>query len=66
MAPATEFEGHRTTLFGHADRLLGSAAETEDIVRAACLRWDRAATAHPGAWPAKVVTNLTATFVAGS
>ncbi len=61
MAPVTEFEPRRTKLFGLAYRLLGSAAEAEDVVQDAYLRWDkadRAAIGHPDAWLAKVVTNL--------
>ncbi len=61
MAPATEFEPRRSKLFGLAYRLLGSAAEAEDVVQDAYLRWDhadRAAIGHPDAWLAKVVTNL--------
>lgn len=48
-------------MFGLAYRLLGSAEEAEDAVQDAYLRWsraDRAAIEQPGAWLAKVVTNL--------
>jgi RNA polymerase sigma-70 factor (ECF subfamily) len=48
-------------MFGLAYRLLGSAEEAEDAVQDAYLRWsgaDRAAIQHPGAWLARVVTNL--------
>lgn len=48
-------------MFGIAYRMLGSAAEAEDIVQDAYLRWasaDRGDIEHPGAWLAKVVTNL--------
>jgi RNA polymerase sigma-70 factor (TIGR02957 family) len=48
-------------MFGLAYRLLGSAAEAEDAVQDAYLRWDRAdgtTITHPDAWLAKVVTNL--------
>ncbi|MFB7368569.1 RNA polymerase sigma-70 factor [Streptomyces sp. NPDC056222] len=58
---AEEFTSHRPRLFGLAYRLLGSAEEAEDAVHDAYLRWsgvDRAAIEHPGAWLAKVVTNL--------
>lgn len=61
MASVTEFEIRRGKLFGLAYRLLGSAAEAEDTVQDAYLRWDRAdraAITHPDAWLAKVVTNL--------
>jgi RNA polymerase sigma-70 factor (TIGR02957 family) len=56
-----EFEAQRGRLFGLAYRLLGSAADAEDIVQDAFLRWhgaDRAAIGSPPAWLAKIVTNL--------
>lgn len=54
-----EFAAHRGRLFGIAYRMLGSAADAEDIVQEAYLRWSRADdVAAPGAWLAKVVTNL--------
>ncbi|MEU6231596.1 RNA polymerase sigma-70 factor [Kitasatospora sp. NPDC047058] len=58
---AEEFTAHRPRLFGLAYRLLGSAEEAEDAVQDAYLRWNgapRASIGHPGAWLAKVVTNL--------
>ncbi|URM92088.1 RNA polymerase sigma-70 factor [Streptomyces sp. MRC013] len=58
---AEEFESHRPRLFGLAYRMLGSAAEAEDVVQDAYLRWSRAdrdRVDRPGAWLAKVVTNL--------
>ncbi|MFD7873507.1 RNA polymerase sigma-70 factor [Streptomyces sp. NPDC059766] len=58
---AEEFTVHRPRLFGLAYRMLGSAEEAEDAVQDAYLRWsgaDRAAIEHPGAWLARVVTNL--------
>jgi len=58
---ADEFEKHRSRLFGLAYRMLGSAADAEDTVQDAYLRFsgaDRAAIERPGAWLAKVVTNL--------
>ncbi|MGW7042659.1 RNA polymerase sigma-70 factor [Streptomyces avermitilis] len=58
---AEEFERHRPRLFGLAYRMLGSAEEAEDTVQDAYLRFSgagRAAVEHPGAWLAKVVTNL--------
>ena len=61
MAPVAEFQTRRGWLFGLAYRLLGSAAEAEDTVQDAFLRWDRAdrtMITHPDAWLAKVVTNL--------
>ncbi|MFF9818576.1 RNA polymerase sigma-70 factor [Streptomyces sp. NPDC014006] len=60
-ALAEEFETHRPRLFGLAYRMLGSAEEAEDTVQDAYLRFsgaDRAGITHPGAWLAKVVTNL--------
>jgi RNA polymerase sigma-70 factor (ECF subfamily) len=56
-----EFEARRGMLFGLAYRLLGSAADAEDVVQDAFLRWhgaDHGAIAAPGAWLARVVTNL--------
>ncbi|WP_055584983.1 RNA polymerase sigma-70 factor [Peterkaempfera griseoplana] len=58
---AAEFQQHRARLLALAYRLLGSAAEAEDAVQEAFLRWDaadRTAIAAPSAWLAKVVTNL--------
>ncbi|MET8130897.1 RNA polymerase sigma-70 factor [Streptomyces sp. NPDC005251] len=58
---ADEFETYRPRLFGLAYRMLGSAAEAEDTVQDAYLRFsgaDRAEVEQPGAWLAKVVTNL--------
>ncbi|OKK15313.1 RNA polymerase subunit sigma-24 [Streptomyces sp. CB00455] len=53
-------------MFGIAYRMLGSAAEAEDTVQEAYLRWssaDRGAIEHPGAWLAKVVTRLCLTHL---
>ncbi|MFD7321712.1 RNA polymerase sigma-70 factor [Streptomyces sp. NPDC059875] len=58
---AEEFTSLRPRMFGLAYRMLGSAEEAEDAVHDAYLRWsgaDRASIEHPGAWLAKVVTNL--------
>jgi len=58
---AQEFETQRPRLFSLAYRMLGSAAEAEDAVQDAYLRWhgaDRAQIAAPGPWLAKVLTNL--------
>lgn len=55
------FESHRGRLFGLAYRMLGSAADAEDVVQDAYLRFrgaDLADIERPGAWLAKVVTNL--------
>ncbi|WP_405761647.1 RNA polymerase sigma-70 factor [Streptomyces sp. NBC_00045] len=56
-----DFEQHRPRMFGIAYRMLGSAAEAEDTVQDAWLRWssaDRGDIEHIGAWLAKVVTHL--------
>ncbi|MCH0542228.1 RNA polymerase sigma-70 factor [Streptomyces sp. MUM 203J] len=48
-------------MFGLAYRMLGSAEEAEDVVQDAFLRWngaDRDGIDRPGAWLAKVITNL--------
>jgi RNA polymerase sigma-70 factor, ECF subfamily len=39
QADATAFEEWRPLLFGIAYRMLGSAADAEDVVQDACLRW---------------------------
>ncbi|MFB9679760.1 RNA polymerase sigma-70 factor [Streptosporangium vulgare] len=55
------FEAERSRMFGLAYRMLGSAAEAEDVVQDAYLRWsgaEREGIGSPGAWLAKVVTNL--------
>ncbi|MDX6742654.1 sigma-70 family RNA polymerase sigma factor [Actinocorallia sp. A-T 12471] len=61
-ALATErFEADRPRLAALAYRLLGSAADAEDAVQDAFLRWqaaDRARIEAPEAWLAKIVTNL--------
>ncbi|MEU6277386.1 RNA polymerase sigma-70 factor [Streptomyces populi] len=60
-SPADEFETYRPRLFGLAYRMLGSAADAEDTVQDAYLRFsgaDRTGIEQPGAWLAKVVTNL--------
>ncbi|WP_282206153.1 RNA polymerase sigma factor SigJ [Kitasatospora fiedleri] len=56
-----EFEHHRQRLFSLAYRMLGSAAEAEDTVQDAYLRWHGAEpgqVAAPGPWLNKVVANL--------
>ncbi len=61
MDGATEFEHLRPVMFGLAYRLLGSAAEAEDAVQDAYLKWagaERGSIESPRAWLAKVVTNL--------
>ncbi|MEV0413204.1 RNA polymerase sigma-70 factor [Streptomyces sp. NPDC050448] len=60
-ARIADFEEHRPRMFGIAYRMLGSAAEAEDTVQDAWLRWssgDRDDIEHPGAWLAKAVTHL--------
>jgi len=59
--PAGEFEEQRARLFGLAYRLLGSAADAEDVVQDTYVRWsgaDQAAIVVPPAWLARVATNL--------
>ncbi|MEZ0067852.1 RNA polymerase sigma-70 factor (ECF subfamily) [Streptacidiphilus sp. MAP12-20] len=55
------FEEHRGTLFGIAYRMLSSAADAEDIVQDAWLKWssvDADAITQPRAYLARTVTNL--------
>ena len=53
------FEELRSYLFSLAYRMLGSAADAEDIVQEAYLRWDRTSDVeHPKAFLSKVVTRL--------
>jgi RNA polymerase sigma-70 factor (ECF subfamily) len=55
------FEANRHRLASLAYRLLGSAADAEDAVQDAFLRWQAAKREHievPEAWLTKVVTNL--------
>jgi RNA polymerase sigma-70 factor (TIGR02957 family) len=59
------FESVRPRLFGIAYRMLGSAAEAEDIVQDAWLRWqgtDRSAVTDPPAFLATATTRLAITF----
>ncbi|MGH3858310.1 sigma-70 family RNA polymerase sigma factor [Actinokineospora sp.] len=60
-ATVERFEANRNRLASLAYRLLGSAADAEDAVQDAFLRWqaaDRARIEVPEAWLTKVVTNL--------
>jgi RNA polymerase sigma-70 factor (ECF subfamily) len=60
-ATVERFEADRDRLASLAYRLLGSAADAEDTVQDAFLRWqaaDRERIAVPEAWLTKVVTNL--------
>jgi RNA polymerase sigma factor (sigma-70 family) len=41
MTTTEVFEGHRSLLYGVAYRILGTAADAEDAVQEAWLRWDR-------------------------
>ena len=59
------FETVRPRLFGIAYRMLGSAAEAEDIVQDAWLRWqgtDRSTVVDPPAFLATATTRLAITF----
>jgi RNA polymerase sigma factor (sigma-70 family) len=60
-ATVERFEANRDRLASLAYRLLGSAADAEDAVQDAFLRWQAADQAYievPEAWLTKVVTNL--------
>jgi RNA polymerase sigma-70 factor (ECF subfamily) len=60
-ATAARFEASRNRLASLAYRLLGSAADAEDTVQDAFLRWqaaDREYVEVPEAWLTKIVTNL--------
>jgi RNA polymerase sigma-70 factor (ECF subfamily) len=60
-ATVERFEASRNRLASLAYRLLGSAADAEDAVQDAFLRWQAADRDHievPEAWLTKVVTNL--------
>lgn len=55
------FDAHRNLLFSVAYRILGSAADAEDAVQDAWLRWsavDRSLVAEPKAYLVRIVTNL--------
>ncbi|MCT7660021.1 RNA polymerase sigma-70 factor [Mycobacterium deserti] len=55
------FADHRNLLFAVAYRLLGSAADAEDVVQDAWFKWsadDRSQVADPKAYLARIVTNL--------
>ncbi|MFI0405739.1 sigma-70 family RNA polymerase sigma factor [Actinomadura sp. 3N508] len=57
----SEFTRTRPRLFGIAYRMLGSAAEAEDVVQDTWLRWqhaDRPAIANPAAYLALITTRL--------
>ncbi|MGW4806950.1 RNA polymerase sigma-70 factor [Kitasatospora sp. NPDC004272] len=55
------FQRHRTLIFSVAYRVLGSAADAEDAVQDAWLKWsaaDRSRVADPRAYLSRIVTNL--------
>ncbi|MGW1535785.1 RNA polymerase sigma-70 factor [Streptomyces aureus] len=55
------FQEYRTLLFSVAYRLLGTAADAEDVVQDAWLKWsaaDRSQVADPKAYLARIVSNL--------
>ena len=59
--PVGQFERQRSRLFGLAYRMLGSAADAEDVVQDVFLRWhgtEPGSVREPSAWLAKVTTNL--------
>ncbi len=58
---AATFEEWRSLLFGIAYRMLGSAADAEDVVQDACIRWmgrKEPAVASPRAYLVTIVTRL--------
>jgi DNA-directed RNA polymerase specialized sigma24 family protein len=55
------FADHRNLLFSVAYRILGSAADAEDVVQDAWFKWsadDRAQVSDPKAYLARIVSNL--------
>ena len=62
MTPATDlFEQHRNLLFSVAYRMLGSAADAEDVVQDSWLRWadvDPGTVEQPKAYLVRIATNL--------
>ena len=59
MGKLAEFTENRPRLFGLAYRMLGEAAEAEDVLQDAYLRWAGSGPVDvPAAWLTKVVTNL--------
>ncbi|WBB63906.1 RNA polymerase sigma-70 factor [Streptomyces sp. WMMC500] len=59
--PGDPFSDHHRLLFGTAYRLLGSVADTEDVLQDAWLAWhrtDRTAVRNPRAYLVRTVTNL--------
>src|SRR4051812_244767 len=59
MNRTEEFQSQRARLFSIAYRMLGSAAEAEDVLQDAWLRWEVAdGIESPPAWLSTVVTRL--------
>ncbi|WP_211467214.1 RNA polymerase sigma factor SigJ [Collimonas silvisoli] len=57
--PDSQFNQHRSRLFGIAYRMLGSRADAEDVVQDAYLRWHQsAAPENAEAWLVTVATHL--------
>lgn len=59
--PTDLFEAHRSLLTGVAYRMLGRAADAEDVVQEAWLRWsaeDRSDVREPRAFLVRITTNL--------
>jgi RNA polymerase sigma-70 factor, ECF subfamily len=57
--PGEEFTAHRPLLFSIAYEVLGSVADTEDVLQESYLRWrsvDHASVANPRAYLARIVT----------
>ena len=57
----SEFERHRSRLFGIAYRMLSSRADAEDVLQDAYLRWHRGVSGElrsPEAWLVTIVTRL--------
>jgi len=64
VADLETFQKHRGRLFGIAYRMLGTAADADDIVQEAWLRWqsaDRSDVVEPAAFLSTVVTRLSLT-----
>ncbi len=64
VATVETFESQRGRMFGIAYRMLGTAADAEDIVQDAWLRWqsaDRTDVLEPAAYLATIVTRLSLT-----
>lgn len=61
MTDQSTFERHRGLLFSVAYRILGSAADAEDVVQDAWLKWsaaDRSQVAEPKSYLARIASNL--------